>query len=142
MPCRSDEYESDVRINQQRELDKVTRMLCEVLSQIETKSLSSEIRDWWKEHQEKDKERLRQEKARKAAQRHAELEGLEKYLYNRKSQIPGFVAVGIGEFCFLYIDKKSNLRLAVAWLHANVAIEKLSDIQVSVSGQPVTLTRK
>lgn len=83
MPCR--DYDTDPP-NYKPELDKVTRMLCAVLTDIdhvnsvfdthgavitikEKITFSREIQEWWKKHKEADRKR---EEAELAAKRSAE----------------------------------------------------------------------
>lgn len=72
MPCTYYTPEEEARIEHQEkqklkaELDKVTRLLCEVMTEVENEyhpQFSKEIKDWWKDHQEKDKARLKAEEA-------------------------------------------------------------------------------
>ena len=68
MPCR--DYDTDYVNNElSAKCDKLTRMLCETLSKIESLNnfadtkliLSEETMDWWNKHKEADKKRREQE---------------------------------------------------------------------------------
>lgn len=66
MPCRSD-YDEAPYLG--RELERVTRVACELEKQNRTKltSLSKETQDWITEHREKDRQRLEREAREHAA---------------------------------------------------------------------------
>jgi hypothetical protein len=74
MPCRDYDCERAVRshnntfLMMQNKLDKLTRMLCDVLGKWEDRRngsgciyLSTETEKWWEEHKFMDKQRLAQE---------------------------------------------------------------------------------
>ena len=97
MPCSYYTAEESARIEYEEkqkikaELDKTTRLLCEVLSGMEEWPVdpSPELQDWWKNHKEMDKARKAEEEA--TAKRVAELkaknekmeEELDRKLYNK-----------------------------------------------------------
>jgi hypothetical protein len=61
MPCRCDDLiEADHRARD-LELDKVTRMLCELCAKTKEKDMSKELLVWWHEHVEADRKRLAEE---------------------------------------------------------------------------------
>jgi hypothetical protein len=78
MPCRDDGYpcdndaettarSRDVTFKQmQNKIDKLTRMLCDVLGKWTNQagkefSLTQETKEWWREHQAMDRQRLERE---------------------------------------------------------------------------------
>ena len=67
MPCRSDYDDNCPELYEecQKELDKVTRILCNVFQVLETsywiQHFSSEAQEWWKEHKKKDAIRKQKE---------------------------------------------------------------------------------
>lgn len=76
MPCRSD-YDEDYTPKVINELDKVTRLLCNVMSILENKKLDKqifsenggskyreELKEWWEDHKKKDKIREKEEAER------------------------------------------------------------------------------
>lgn len=77
MPCNdggysSSDYERIRHSETQKKLDKVTRLLCTVIGQLENTKvghpvyLDEETLDWWKEHKELDRQRLiKEEQQRK-----------------------------------------------------------------------------
>lgn len=56
MPCNSDMTGAELNV-MRRELDKVTRLLCEVLSRDDAPKMSDEAREWMDRHAAYDKER-------------------------------------------------------------------------------------
>ena len=62
MPCYDERSSPGYIYKENREkIDKLTRMLCTVLSSLpstQVKSLNKEINDWWAKHQEWDRRRL------------------------------------------------------------------------------------
>ena len=64
MPCRYFLPGEEEAI-QRKELDRVTRLLCEVMTELEAEGaldrpgicLSNEVMQWWREHQIRDKKR-------------------------------------------------------------------------------------
>jgi hypothetical protein len=63
MPCRDDGgFGYDNHNACQDKIDKLTRMLCEVLGTLSSTShYSTEVQEWWAKHREFDKKRLEQE---------------------------------------------------------------------------------
>ena len=70
MPCRGPDDDScdsyrEQLAKQRRELDKVTRLLCEVMTN-GVPHASEELAEWWQNHQELDRKRkAAEEKARR-----------------------------------------------------------------------------
>lgn len=62
---------------ERKELDKVTRLLCELMSS-EDKKPSKELSEWWKKHQEKDNKRLERKNKAKEYKAKKLREGIEK----------------------------------------------------------------
>lgn len=66
MPCRDYSSDYDLSVERQRKVDKLTRMLCTVLSaynEAGIRKLPAEVREWWREHQALDRQRLAAEEA-------------------------------------------------------------------------------
>jgi hypothetical protein len=68
MPCRSEGYgnsNSEIIREQREQLDRVTRILCELLTNAEAKgdlvTNSTECLQWWDEHKKADEERRKRE---------------------------------------------------------------------------------
>lgn len=94
MPCRDDGYPSDAEVcrdtlnKQQKKLDKVTRLLCEVLTAHEQAQLpfgdgklfavSDECWSWFKAHKEADKKRIAAEEKAKQEDKKRLLDRAEK----------------------------------------------------------------
>lgn len=71
MPCRDWPEERVVSYEDTRKVDKLTRMLCFVMSRLDPTRASillhdnKELADWWKTHQEQDRRRLAYEAEQK-----------------------------------------------------------------------------
>jgi hypothetical protein len=69
MPCNDDRDGSEAIAELSRKLDKITNMLCRVLTDNETPGyqlpLPKDIQTWWDNHKRWDKERKLQEEKRK-----------------------------------------------------------------------------
>jgi hypothetical protein len=67
MPCRDffqDQYDlSDAR----KECEKLTRLLCQACDRLAKSKMTKELKAWWEEHQEADRERQAEEEAEKEA---------------------------------------------------------------------------
>lgn len=79
MPCRYDPTPDEIAASKaarlekerlekenqrklQRELDRATRLLCEVMRSYDLENPSAELQKWWQEHEKKDAARLKREK--------------------------------------------------------------------------------
>lgn len=60
MPCSSEGYPDLTR----EENDRLVRMMCEMLKHVDTTNLSAEAKAWKIDHDEKDRVRLQQERAK------------------------------------------------------------------------------
>lgn len=81
MPCRVDHFDSYLEIENQRKINELEAMLCAVLSVLaseghlfatlnkineeESGIRCAALREWWKNHQEKDRDRREKEKQEK-----------------------------------------------------------------------------
>lgn len=77
MPCRCDDYEDASQYI--KEADKVTRMLCEVLTLYDTYeyksfTLPEEVNKWWEKHKELDAKRKSEERIKIARERAVKME--------------------------------------------------------------------
>ena len=75
MPCSDGGCDAEDRRETQDRLDKVTRLLCSLLETVDKNGNgdlildagnSFELADWWKEHQEKDRKRIAEERREEA----------------------------------------------------------------------------
>lgn len=76
MPCRDQEDYCHDWQEQEAKIDKLTRMLCEVMTEIEEKPghtvcdlnvpRSNKLQNWWKAHKKSDAVRIAAEKAERA----------------------------------------------------------------------------
>ena len=67
MPCRDDGYEQQEAVEQAQRHNRVTRILCELMGQLEATGIltdysSNDGHSWWEEHKEIDRQRKERER--------------------------------------------------------------------------------
>jgi len=70
MPCRTEDWGDDTK--EEKEIQKLTRMLCSACVGLETKGWDMptlELKKWWEKHQKEDERRLAMERAERKKNR-------------------------------------------------------------------------